>query len=174
LEALVEPDNALAQELENRVAQVDQALQRGRETFETLHAECAELQEASAKAVDAVSLAQREHAAAEAQLATLRQIQAEAESNAPLREWIERLGLGGTEPLFHKLRIDSGWETAVEAVLCERLHALPSGSLATSARPPTKAALFEAGHAQAEAATGRTPLAAKVHAVDGSIAGALA
>ena len=169
LEALVEPDNALAQELEARAAQVDEDLQRAREAFEALQAECAELQEASAKAAEAVSVAQREHAAAEAQLATLRQIQAQAESNAPLREWIERLGLGGAEPLFHKLRIDAGWETAVEAVLRERLHALQSGSFATSARPPTKAALFEPG--SGEAATG---LAAKVHVLDASISGALA
>jgi chromosome segregation protein len=174
LEALVEPDNALAQELEARVARVDQDLQAARSGFEAIQAECTILQEASAKAAEAVSVAQREHAAAEAQLATLRQIQAEAESNAPLREWIERLGLGGSEPLFHKLRIDAGWETAVEAVLRERLHALQSSSFLTSARPPTKAALFEAGTGEPEHATERTPLAAKVHVLDATIGGALA
>ncbi|HVQ25116.1 MAG TPA: hypothetical protein VMV01_08060, partial [Planctomycetota bacterium] len=106
----------------------------------------------------------------------MRQIQAEAESNAPLREWIERLGLGGSEPLFHKLRIDAGWETAVEAVLRERLHALQSGSISSSLshRPPTKAALFEAGSAHAESPTQFAPLATKVHVVDASIGGALA
>ncbi len=173
LEALVEPDSALAQELEARVAQVDQDLQRAREAFEALQAECAALQEASAKAADAVSFAQRDHAAAEAQLATLRQIQAQAESNAPLREWIERLGLGGSEPLFHKLRIDAGWETAVEAVLRERLHALQASSLTANERPPTKAALFEPGGSHAEGATRLTPLGSKVHVLDGSIGGAL-
>ena len=173
LEALVEPDNALAQELEARVAQVDQDLERARRALEALQAECSALQEASAKVADAVSFAQRDHAAAEAQLATLQQIQAEAESNAPLRDWIERLGLGGTEPLFHKLRIDAGWETAVEAVLRERLHALQSASLSTHERPPTKAALFEAGSGHAESTTRHAPLGSKVHVLDSSIAGAL-
>ncbi len=171
LEALVEPQSALAQELAERVARVDEDLQRAREAFEALQVECGELQETSARAAEAVIGAQRDHAAAEAQLATLRQIQAEAESNAALREWIERLGLGGSEPLFHKLRIDAGWETAVEAVLRERLHALQSDSFGAGQRPPTKAALFEAGEGPAETATG---LAAKVHVLDRSIAGALA
>ena len=173
-QALVEPDGAAAEELNARIRKIDADIDAARRAFEALQAQCDSLQEASAAAAEAVSVAQREHAAAEAQLATLKQIQAEAENNAPLHEWIERLGLGGSEPLFHKLRIDSGWETAVEAVLRERLHALQSGSISVGHRPPTKAALFEAGGGDAEAAAARTPLAAKVHVVDSSIGGALA
>src|SRR5512138_427428 len=132
LQSLVEPDTAALDAQETHVAELDQALEEARAAFEALQAECASLQEASAKAAEAVGVTQREHAAAEAQLATLRQIQAQAEDNAPLREWIEHQGLGAAAQLWQKLRIDAGWETAVEAVLRERLHAHQSATLAAS------------------------------------------
>src|SRR5919204_5879067 len=175
-QALAEPDASALRELEARVAQIDGLLQAARQAFEALQAECAALQEASAQAGEAVGVAEREHAAAQAQLATLRQIQAEAQSNAPLSEWLERHGLGSAAQLWQKLRIDAGWETAVEAVLRERLHALQCGSIDTSfaERPPAKASLFEASRDASTTPAAGLPLAAKVHALDDSIRGALA
>jgi chromosome segregation protein len=175
LQALAEPDAAALQELEGRIVQVDASLEAARQAFEALQAECAALQESSAQAAEAVGVAQREHAAAEAQLSTLRQIQAEVQNNAPLREWLERHGLGSAAQLWQKLRIDAGWETAVEAVLRERLHALQSGIDGDfGERPPTKASLFEAAADSTSIAASGMPLAAKVHALDDGIRGALA
>jgi chromosome segregation protein len=176
LAALAEPDAATLEAQVARVARLDQAFEAARQAFEAVQAQCASLQEASAKAAEAVGVAQREHAAAEAQLSTLRQIQAQAESNAPLREWIERQGLGSAAQLWQKLRIDAGWETAVEAVLRERLHALQSGAIATrfGERPPVKACLFEAARDTSAAQVHGAPLAQKVHVLDDAIRGALA
>jgi chromosome segregation protein len=176
LAALTEPQAAALEAQEARVTQLDQALEAARQAFEAIQAQCASLQEASAKAAEALGIAQREHAAAEAQLSTLRQIQAEAQDNAPLREWIERQGLGSAAQLWQKLRIDAGWETAVEAVLRERLHALQSGTIATrfGERPPVKACLFEASGGTSAAHGHGAPLAQKVHALDDGIRGALA
>src|SRR5437773_1082733 len=84
-QALAEPDATALRELEARISQIDASLHAARESFEALQAECAALQESSAQAADAVGVAQREHAAAEAQLSTLRQIQADTQNNAPLR-----------------------------------------------------------------------------------------
>src|SRR5258706_426155 len=120
LQALAEPDAAALRELEGRIGQVDASLEAARQAFEALQAECAALQESSAQAAEAVGVAQREHAAAEAQLSTLRQIQAEVQNNAPLREWLERHGLGSAAQLWQKLRIHAGWETAVDAGLLAR------------------------------------------------------
>jgi len=171
LEGLAAPDVTALRELESRVSGLDDALQAARVGLETLQAECAALQEASAAAADTVGAAEREHAAAQAQLATLRQIQADAESNAPLKEWLERHGFGGAAQLWQKMRIDAGWETAVEAVLRERLHALQSeAQRRPGERPPVKASLFAAS-SQGAPATGT--LATKVHVLDESIRGAL-
>jgi chromosome segregation protein len=176
LHALAEPDATALRELEERLSQIDASLHAAREAFEALQGQCLELQESSAQAAEAVSLAQREHAAAEAQLSTLQQIQAEAQNNAPLCEWLERHGLGAAAQLWQKLRIDSGWETAVEAVLRERLHALQSGALdrAFGERPPSKASLFEPAADLTVTPANGVALAAKVHALDDGIRGALA
>jgi len=78
---------------------------------------------------------------------------------------------------WHKIRIEHGWETAVESVLRERLHALElgdSGALGGD-RPPVKASLFGPGASGPTAAlSGHAPLQDKVHAVDPGLAGALA
>jgi len=175
LQALAEPDSSALREMEARAAEIDASLEKARQALEALQAECAALQEASAQAAEQVGNAQRDAAAAEAQLSTLRQIQADVENNAPLREWIQRQGLGSAAQLWQKLRIDAGWETAVEAVLRERLHAL-LGSIDSgfSERPPAKASLFEASREAAGAPAAGLPLASKVHALDDGIRGALA
>jgi chromosome segregation protein len=177
LQALAEPDAAAAAELEERLAALAAELEAANQAFTAVHAECEALEERRAAAAEAVSGAQREHAAAEAQLATLRQIQAETENNAPLREWLDRHGLGGLPRLWQKMRIDAGWETAVEAVLRERLHALevPALQPLVGDQPPAKASVFDrmGGEAPA-AAAGLEPLAAKVHASDARVAAALA
>jgi len=174
LQALVEPDAAALAELESRAAQVDASLRAAQDAFTTVQAECEALQQASAQAAEAVSLAQREHAAAEAQLATLRQIQAEVENNVPLREWLERQGLGSAARLWQQLRIEPGWETALEAVLRERLHALQApADTAFIERPPAKASVFTPAPAPTVADAHGVPLSTKVYALGDAIAGAL-
>ncbi len=133
-------------------------------------------------AAESLAAAQREHAAAEAQLATLRQIQAAAEDNAPLAEWLQRHGLAQAARLWQKLRIDHGWEIAVESVLRERLHALELTdasrlAAALADRPPVKASLFGGemrDHFAHAAPAAGLPLTAKIHAADAAVSGALA
>jgi chromosome segregation protein len=176
LQALIEPDAAVLAEMQSRVAQVDEALREAQARLDVLQAECAALQDAAAQAAEALRGVQREHAATEAQLATLRQIQAETENNVPLREWLERQGLGSAERLWQKLRIETGWETAVEAVLRERLHALQAEAIDREfgERPPAKASIFQAAAQLPSQAGDGVPLASKVHVVDDAISGALA
>ncbi len=176
LQALEEPDAAAAAELEQRLAALAAEVQAANDALTVVQAECEALEERRAAAVEAVGVAQREHAAAEAQLATLKQIQADTENNAPLREWLDRHGLGGLPRLWQKMRIDGGWETAVEAVLRERLHALQVSAVQPilGDQPPAKASIFD--RSGGEAATpipGLAPLAAKVHASDPAVAAAL-
>src|SRR5688572_2323594 len=161
------------------VEALQHALATAERALEGLQSEYAAAEERRAVAAEALSAAQREHAAARAQLETLRQIQAATEDNAPLREWLERHGLGHAARLFQKLRIDQGWETAVESVLRERLHALELTDAsrlraALSDRPPVKASVFDLGAKPATAPAAGLPLVAKIHASDPAVAGALA
>jgi chromosome segregation protein len=181
LETLVTPEAGAAGALQSGIRELDAALQAAGAALDALQAACAGLEEARAAAAEGLGAAERERAAAEAQLATLREIQAGTEDNAPLREWLERHALGSSPRLWQKLRIDAGWETAVEALLRERLHALEldAGRRADDMladRPPVKASLFDRNAASADATSqpGFQPLAAHVHAVDSEVSGALA
>jgi chromosome segregation protein len=179
LQTLGQPDSAAGAAVESRIAGLRGSADAAHQVFEALQAESAALEERRAAASDALGAAQREHAAAEAQLATLAQIQAAAEDNAPLAEWLERHRLGSAARLWQKLRIDPGWETAVESVLRERLHALELTDASRLAavladRPPVKASVFDHGSRASAAPAAGLPLAAKIHVSDPAVSGALA
>jgi chromosome segregation protein len=178
LETLTEPDTGTLRGLEARLAELHEAVSAAESACATLQAEVSEVEARKALAAEALSGAQREHAAVEAQIATLRQIQAATEDNAPLRDWFERHGLAGLAPLWQKLRIDPGWETAVEAVLRERLHALELADTAGLAalagdRPPSKASLFQRGTAEALRVEGLETLLSKIHVAEPAYSGVL-
>jgi chromosome segregation protein len=180
LQTLAEPDAGALSGLEAQLAQLQEAVRAAQQASDTLQSEVLRLEQDRAGSLESLNAAQREHAAAEAQIATLRQIQAAAEDNAPLRDWFERHGLGGLPPLWQKLRIAQGWETAVESVLRERLHALElvdagrlEGVLAD--RPPSKASLFDRATSDAPGAPGGfESLVSKIHVADAAVSGAVA
>jgi chromosome segregation protein len=178
LQTLAEPDAGALSGLEARLSELQEAVRAAEAASESLQNDVSNLEERKAVAAEALGAAQREHAAVEAQIATLRQIQSATEENAPLRDWFERHGLGGLAPLWQKLRIDAGWETAVEAVLRERLHALELDDAARLAavvadQPPSKASLFVRGNVVPDVVAGFESLFAKIHDADATVSGAL-
>ncbi|HEU4440480.1 MAG TPA: chromosome segregation protein SMC, partial [Burkholderiales bacterium] len=179
LQTLVEPDADALAVLESGMAGLREDLEKAQRTFEALQAEHAAVEERRGTAAEALGVAQREHAAAQAQLDTLQQIQAATEENAPLQEWLGRHGLAQAARLWQKLRIDHGWETAVESVLRERLHALELTdasrlAAALSDHPPVKASVFDHGAHPSNAPVAGLPLASKMHVTDPAVAGAVA
>src|SRR4051812_27454486 len=176
LQALAKPDAAVLAEMRLRLEEVDTALREAQARLDAVQAECTTVREASERAAEALGAAERDHAAAQAQLATLRQIQAETENNVPLRAWLERQGLAAAARLWQKLRIEAGWETAVEAGRGGRLPAPEARATdpELGEPPPAKASIFQAAATAEPAAADGVPLAAKVHLLDDAIRGALA
>ena len=180
LQSLAEPDSAGTSIANDRVSVFERAIAEAQAGLDALEVETMALAATGAAAAAAGAEASREQTAADAQLATLKQVQAAAEEEAPLHEWLGRHQLAALPRFWQKIRIDHGWETAVESVLRERLHALELGdsSVLGADRPPVKASLFGPGladaFAPAAALAGHTPLQSKVHAVDARLAGALA
>jgi len=147
LKSLAEPDPAGIDAANQRVLALDRAATEAQAGLDSLQAETETMGAQHVTAADANANALREHTAADAQLSTLKQVQAAAEEEAPLHDWLERHQLAALPRFWQKLRIEHGWEVAVESVLRERLHALEladSGSLGGD-RPPVKASLFGAG-----------------------------
>jgi len=90
----------------------------------------------------------------------LQQLQRRVQQNGgveKLGEWLAKRGLAEALPLWRAIQVDTGWETAVEAVLRERLAALSVGrEMAVQALrdpPPTTFAL-----ALADGAVSRPPV----------------
>jgi chromosome segregation protein len=94
----------------------------------------------------------------EARLHALQQLQLKLDSDKNLSAWLQQHQLDKLPRLWQSIRIENGWEDALEAVLRERLNAIAMPSLGDSAdwsdMPPAKLALF------APAAAGQSSIAA--------------
>ncbi|MDR2207658.1 MAG: chromosome segregation protein SMC [Azoarcus sp.] len=121
--AIEMPDPALVAESEAR-------LETLRERCETLQQELAEaqarqpaLREALRGALEAVNAAQRSLTESRARYNALMQLQSQVAGQGELDDWLVRHGHGDLLPLWRSMKVEPGWETAVEAVLRERLAA---------------------------------------------------
>jgi len=178
LRSLSQPDAAAMAAVQTRSGAIQRSLAEAQAALDRVQEETAGAEAARAAAARALEEAVRVHSAAAAQLQTLKQVQAAADENAPLQEWLVRRGLSALPRFWQKVRIDQGWETAVESVLRERLHALEIGDAAALAEmdgdlPPVKASVFARGTALAQAAPAAGALASKVHAAEAALAGAI-
>ncbi|WP_395705933.1 chromosome segregation protein SMC [Casimicrobium huifangae] len=92
-----------------------------------------------------------------------------------LQRWLDEHQIRG-DKFWSKLKVDAGWEDAVEAVLRDRLNALPVASLEEAMRlpvPPARLTVF-AGHSVATAYAHEHALASHVRADEPAIASAAA
>ena len=64
-----------------------------------------------------------------ARLEALRALQEKVRTQGKLEPWLARHGLDGLQGLWTRVHIETGWETALEAALRERLGALEVGRL---------------------------------------------
>ncbi len=102
----------------------------------------------------------------EAQLNALKQLQQSVQANDALQPWLEQHNFATVPRLWQKLHIEPGWETALEAVLRERLAALEIADLAQTpaliaGAPAAKLAFFASPPAHPltpTTATGLRPL----------------
>jgi chromosome segregation protein len=63
----------------------------------------------------------------QARIRALEALQQRVQGSGRLSEWLRQHSLVGATPLWRHLRVDSGWEEALEAVLRERLTAIAVG-----------------------------------------------
>jgi chromosome segregation protein len=87
-----------------------------------------------------------------ARLEALRALQEKVQTEGKLKPWLQKHGLDGLAGLWQQLHIETGWETALEAALRERLNALAVGRLDivrafAADAPPAKLAFYAAPNA---------------------------
>ena len=112
------------------VAQSEAWLDTLRERCETLQQELIDaqarqpvLREALREAFEAANVAQRRLTESRARYNALTQLQSKVAAQGELDDWLVRHGHGDLLPLWRSMKVEPGWETAVEAVLRERLAA---------------------------------------------------
>ena len=125
---------------------------------------------------DALQQQERMLAQTEARLHALQQLQRQIDSDKNLNAWLQQHQLEKLPHLWQSIRIENGWEDALEAVLRERLNALAMPSLDTAAAwsdaPPAKFAVFEssaAGHNSAAEIAPLQPLLSYVQCQDAQV-----
>jgi chromosome segregation protein len=82
-----------------------------------------------------------------AKLEALRAMQEKVQTEGKLKPWLAQHGLESLQGLWTQIHIESGWETALEAALRERLNALEVGRIDTvrafaGDAPPSKLAFY--------------------------------
>jgi chromosome segregation protein len=124
-----QPPEAELEQANMRLAQAEEAEAQATEAQARAEEHQTEAEAQRAPAQDALRESAARLAQVNARAETLRQIQERIRSEGRLAPWLERHGLSALRPLWQRLTIQAGWETAVEAVLRERLQSLEVGQL---------------------------------------------
>ena len=147
---LFAPDSAQLAQLDLDLARSDAELRRQSEVLAQVESARTGVEASRSAAQENLQVLERELSALDAKLLTLQQVQSQVEENGQIHGWLERHQLGARARLWQKIRVEPGWESAVESVLREKLHALQIGDYDTLQRliddpPPAKVSAFTAG-----------------------------
>jgi len=118
------PDALAIAEHEARVESLHDALETRQQELGHLQGRLPEAQAALKAALEHERVVQRRLTELRARREALVQLQARVQSQGKLGDWLKRHGFDTLPPLWRSLRVDVGWEAAVQAVLRERLGAL--------------------------------------------------
>ncbi len=178
-QGLARPDSAAIEAKQFEIAELAEALATKDAQLASQLQHLPELDSARRTAQEKLDAQQREQAGLESRLATLKQVQDQVESNAQIHEWLIKHSLDSLPRLWQQVRVEAGWETAFEAVLREKLHAvevsqpeLLQDMLADA--PPAKLSVFAATvAAQDLALEGMRPLASLLGMQDEAVRGVM-
>jgi chromosome segregation protein len=144
---LAAPDLDRLEELKRQHAVSDEAFSVADARLHELGEQVPALDEARRTRQDSVNLEGGKQADLSARLDALRALQEKVQTEGKLKPWLAKHGLDVLQGLWTKIHIESGWETALEAALRERMGALEVGRLETvrafaSDAPPAKLAFY--------------------------------
>ena len=143
----VAPDEARLADLREELAMAEELQGESQVQLDDLSTEVPTLDEARRQQQRLVNEESARQAEVAARLEALRALQEKVQTEGKLKPWLARHGLEGLTGLWTRIHIEPGWETALEAVLRERLNALEVGRLETVKAfaldaPPAKLAFY--------------------------------
>lgn len=112
------------------------------------------LQQAQEQSIVQLQEQERTYAQLEAQLEAVEQLQQQLQRQEQMEPWLEQYGFAESTPFWQHVQVQPGWETALEALLGQRLQALTLDELTglkdLAALPPARLWLVEPFEANAE------------------------
>ncbi|HVQ24899.1 MAG TPA: chromosome segregation protein SMC, partial [Planctomycetota bacterium] len=146
-QGLAPPDTQRLAELKTRSAQADEGRSVADARLHELTEQLPALDEQRRAQQEAANREAGRLAELSARLDALRALQEKVQTEGKLKPWLARHGLEGLSGLWTRVHIETGWETALEAVLRERLNALEVGRIETvrafaEDAPPAKLAFY--------------------------------
>lgn len=167
------PDTALLEQLTGDKLSSEELLEESQAALAELEEKLPELDERRSKA-QADAQAQAESLARlEARLSALVKLQQDVQKKGSLEPWLAKHELTSMSRLWQKLHVEPGWETALEAVLNERMTGLEVRNLDWARAfagdpPPARLAFYQLPVAAAAAAApaGMTPLSSMLRITD--------
>ncbi|MDH4288503.1 MAG: chromosome segregation protein SMC [Aquincola sp.] len=146
-QGLAGPDLARLDELKRKAAASDQSQSEAEARLATLTDEVPSLDAQRRGLQEAANRESAKRSELSARLEALRALQAKVQTEGKLKPWLAQHGLDGMQGLWTHLHIEAGWESALEAVLRERLSALEVGRIETvrafaADTPPAKLAFY--------------------------------
>lgn len=153
---LAKPDTEKFTAQQTQLNLLEQRLEEARAVLEESSAALPDVQQARQMDQAAVQREEQTLAQLEARLTALKQLQEDVQHRGKLEPWLQKHELTQLARLWQRVHVETGWETALEAALRERLAALEVGSLDlakafTHDAPPAKLAFFSATYTAAPA-----------------------
>ncbi|MCK9514555.1 MAG: chromosome segregation protein SMC [Ottowia sp.] len=123
-------DDARLQALHAQLQAATEEESGARRELQRLQAQVQELEQARAGVQQAAQRESVRRTDLAARLQALQELQHKLQSREALAPWRQRHALDRQQPLWKQLRVQPGWERALEAALRDRLDALPASSAA--------------------------------------------
>ena len=165
------------EQVERELADLQYQYETSRERLSEVEEGLPESEAAHRTAADAAEVAARELGALDARCTALELLQRQVSRSGEMHAWLDDHQLDGFGRLWQGLRVEPGWEDALEAVLRERLNGIALDDLQRAASwldqpPPGKVSFFQkgAGPTSATELAGRKPLLNLISCADPAVA----
>ena len=163
------------QQLGRELADLDHRYQAKRAALDSAEADLPAFEQAHRGAADSADAVARDLGALEARCTALELLQNQVSRSGEMHAWLDNQQLDALSRLWQGIRVEAGWEDALEAVLRERLNAIALDNLQRAAEwlhqpPPGKVSFFQKreGPPAASELAGRRPLLSYITFTDPS------
>ncbi len=153
------------EQLGRELADLEHRYQARRAALDSAEADLPAFEQAHRAAADGADAVARDLGALEARCTALELLQKQVSRSGEMHAWLDNQQLDGLSRLWQGIRVEAGWEDALEAVLRERLNGIALDNLQRAADwldqpPPGKVSFFQKreGPPSATELAGRRPL----------------